>query len=48
MKCSEDATMLQLFVKWEFLLADLNVEEHGQACVQVLDKETLRSLNEVF
>lgn len=47
MKCSEDATMLQLFVKREFLLADLNVE-HGQACIQVLDKETLRSLNEVF
>ena len=50
MKCSEDVTMLQKLVEreriFEFLVG-LNVE-HDQVRVQILGKETLSSLIEVF
>ena len=50
MKCSEDATMLRRFVDRERIfkfLVGLNIE-FDQVRVQVLRKEDLSSINEVF
>ena len=50
MKCSKDSAMLQNFVERERIfefLARLNVE-FDQVLVQVLRKEVLPSINEVF
>lgn len=50
MKCSEDAAMLRKFIEREQIfefLADLNVE-FDEVRVQVLGKEDLSSINEVF
>ena len=50
MKCSEDAAMFRKFIEREQIfefLADLNVE-FDEVRVQVLGKEDLSSINEVF